>query len=325
MTRPQKTLCTIGIVVLLSAFWVAESIREFAIYLPRKTPLLIVLGLCCISAVVLGLKSVLSRRGDGKLGWGWFVALWILVAVLFVIVFPRAQAKADPNRNDSYDALLVSSTELLHGHYPYYIHDVYGHLDTHMPGALFLGIPFLILGRESLQNLFWLGIFMGFTTRYFRFRITAFAFLLIVVIASAHTLPNILDGADYPTNWMYISVAIFLFLGSIERGSRWKYVASSLLLGTAYSARPTYVLLTSPLLVAYLMQRMGAVAALRRMALPLSVTLAITAPFYLYDPSHFDPFHIVDHVGFLPPRFQSPMVTLLIVSAVATACIGFFV
>lgn len=324
-TTPQKIFRITGFIALLFAFWLAGSIREFFLYLPHQTPALIVLGLCCISAVVFSLKWLLSRREDGQLGWGWFVALWVLVAILFVIVFPRAQEKADPNRNDSYDALLVSSTQLLHGDYPYYVHDVYGHLDTHMPGALFLGVPFLMLGRESLQNLFWLGIFMWFTIRYFRFRATALAFLLVTVISNAHTLPNILDGADYPTNWMYICVSIFLFFHAIEQHSDWKFVASGILLGISFSSRPTYVLVTSPLLLAYLMQRIGIGAALPRIAFPLSVTLAVTAPFYLYDPPHFDPLHITDHVGFLPPHLQHPMVILLIVSAIATACTGFVV
>ena len=325
MTTVQKFVCNAGLVILLFAFWLAGSVREFAVYLPHETAALIALGLCCIIAVIFGMKWVLSRREDGRMGWGWFFALWVLVAILYLIVFPRALAKADMQKNDSYDALHVSSSQLLQGHFPYHVSDFEGNPVSPMPGALILALPFLILGRESLQNLFWLGIFIWLTVRYFRFRVTAFAFLLITIIGSAHTLPNILDGADYPTNWMYICVSIYLFFTAIEQDSGWKYVASGVLLGIALSSRPNYGLVIGPLLLAYLTQRIGLLSALRKIALPLAVTLAVTAPFYLYDPAHFAPFHVTDHLGFLPVWLQRPMLELLLVAAVATACTGFLV
>lgn len=325
MTTPQKTLSSIGLIALLYGFWLMGSIREFAVYLPHQTLVLVLLGLCCISTIVFGLKWKLARRKDGRLGWGWFVALWTLVAILYVIVFPRAMAKPDMQKNDSYDALRVSSTQLLHGHFPYYVRDFEGNPVSPMPGALLIALPFLVLGRESLQNLFWLAIFIWFTTKYFRFRVTAFAFLFVTVISSAHTLPNILDGADYPINWMYICISTYLFLKAIDGSSNWKFVPSGILLGVAFSSRPNYGLVIGPLLVAYLSQRIGFVRALRAIALPLAVTIAVTAPFYLYDPAHFAPFHVTDHLGFLPIWLQRPMLIMLLVATVATACAGFLV
>jgi hypothetical protein len=325
MTKLQKSLCNIGFIVLLFAFWLAGSVREFAVYLPHQILALIVLGLCCIGAVVIGLKWALSRRKDGRLGWGWFVALWVFVAILYMIVFPRALEKIDMQKNDGYDALHVSSSQLLHGHFPYHVRDFEGNPISPMPGALILALPFLVLGRESLQNLFWLGVFIWFTTRYFRFRVTAFAFLLVTVIANAHTLPNILDGADYPINWMYICVSVYLFFSAIDQDSNWKFIASGILLGVALSSRPTYGLTIGPLLIAYLTQRIGLISAIRRIALPLGVTLAVTLPFYLYDPAHFAPFHVTDHLGFLPVWLQGPLLIVLLVVAVATACSGFLI
>jgi hypothetical protein len=322
VTKLRELGTSLGWIVLLFACWLAGSILDLSIYLPHKIPAFAGLGLFCIVAVVAGLRWVQTRKGDMQLGWGWFAALWVLVAILYVIVFPRSLQKAD--RNDSYDALNLSSSQLLHHHFPYYVHAYSGGLVTHMPGALFLALPFQMLGRVSLQNLFWLGMFMWFATIFFRFRSTALAFVL-VMLANAHTSVNILDGADYPINWMYICISAVLFLSFAERGPDWKFAASGLFLGVALSSRPTYMFVIFPLVLAYLAQRIGAMAALRRVALPLLAMTAVTAPFYLYDPAHFAPLHNTDHLNFLPEQLQYPAVVLLIVLAVAAACAGFLV
>jgi hypothetical protein len=313
----------LGWIVLLFAFWLAGSILDLSKYLPHKVWAFAALGFFGILAVVASLRWVQKGKGNRQLGWGWFAASWALVAILHMIVFPMAQRKAD--RNDSYDGMLVSSAQLLHLHFPYYVRSFKGAPITPMPGALLLALPFQILGSVSLQNLFWLGIFMWFAAQFFRFRSTAFAFILVTVLASARTLVDILVGADYPINWMYICISTVLFLNSSKGPLRWKYVASGILLGVALSSRPTYALVLSPLILAYLSQQVGVMAGLRRIALPLSVTVAVTLPFYLYDPAHFTPFHVTDRLAFLPERLQHPVVVLLIVLAVVTACTGFLI
>jgi hypothetical protein len=80
-----------------------------------------------------------------------------------------------------------------------------------------------------------------------------------------------------------------------------------------------------PLVLAYLVQRIGTMAALRRVTLPLLAMTVVTAPFYLYDPAHFAPLHNTDHLNFLPEQLQHPMLVLLIVLAVAVSCAGFFI
>jgi hypothetical protein len=322
MTKPRELWFIAGWIALLFSCWLAGSILDLSIYLPHKIPVFAGLGLFCIVAVVAGLRWVQTRRSVKQVRWGWFVALWVLVAILYVIVFPMSLQKAD--RNDSYDALNLSSAQLLHHHFPYYVHAYTGGLVTHMPGALFLALPFQMLGRVSLQNLFWLGMFMWLTTKFFRFRSTALAFLL-VILANAHTLVNILDGADYPINWMYICISAVLFLSFAERGPHWKFAASGLFLGVALSSRPTHIFVIFPLVLAYLVQRIGTMAALRRVTLPLLAMTVVTAPFYLYDPAHFAPLHNTDHLNFLPEQLQHPMLVLLIVLAVAVSCAGFFI
>jgi hypothetical protein len=168
-------------------------------------------------------------------------------------------------------------------------------------------------------------MFIWFASQFFRFRSTAFAFLLVTVFGTARTLVDILDGADYPINWMYICISTVFFLSSAKEALRWKYIASGIFLGVALSSRPTYVLVLAPLILAYLIQRIGAMAALRRAMLPLLVMAAVTLPFYLYDPSHFAPLHNTDHLGSFPLWLQRPMLVVLVVLAVAVANIGFFV
>jgi hypothetical protein len=308
-----------GWIVLIFVEWLAGSIMDIRRYLPHWTLEVVALGLLGIAIVILGLKWLQTRQ----LGWGYFAALWVFVAVLYVIVFPIAQRRS--YRNDSDDALILACTQLLHHHFPYYERTFLGNPITPMPGALLLALPFQMLGRVSLQALFWIGLFIWFSISYFSFRSTAFAFLIVTILANAHTLVNILDGADYPVNWIYICIGTLLFLSYAERGFTWQFVLSGVFMGVALSSRPTYVLVIVPLIVAYLMQQVGAMIALRRIALPLFVMAVVTAPFYLYDPRHFSPFHVADRLSFLPEQLQHQVVLLLIVLTIATSCIGFFV
>jgi hypothetical protein len=322
MKRLRELSPVVGWIALLFAFWLAGSILDISAYLPHHVPVFIGLGFLGISVVIVGLKWTQVRRGAKEPGWIWFVALWALTFILYMIIFPIEQRR--PDRNDSYDALFASSTQLMHHHFPYYVHSFLGAPITTMPGALFLALPFRMVGQLSFENLFWLGMFIWFATQFFHFRSTALAFV-VVVLANAHTLVNLLAGADYPINWMYICISTVFFLNSAERGPKWKLGISAIFLGVSLSSRPTYLIVLSPLIVAYLVQRIGAMAALRRFALPLLAMTVVTAPFHLYDPAHFSPFHITDRLVFLPERLQHPIVVLLIALAFATACTGFLI
>jgi len=46
--------------------------------------------------------------------------------------------------------------------FPYYLRTYMGHAITPMPGALILSLPFLLMGRVSLQGPVWLAVFIFF-------------------------------------------------------------------------------------------------------------------------------------------------------------------
>jgi hypothetical protein len=322
MKNPREILYYLKWTPLLFAGWLAGSMLDLTIYLPGMRLAFILLGFVCITMVVAWLRWIQTRQPQPQIGWGWFAALGSIVFILYLIVFPRARAK--PDASDSYSALLNGCTQIAHLHFPYYAHSYQGNPITPMPGALLLALPFQIAGRLGLQNIFWVAIFIWFTTRFFRLRSTALAFLLLI-LANAHTLVNIVAGADYPINWIYVCVAAVLFLHAAEQPSFWKFAATSVLLGLALSSRPTYLLVFPPLLLAHLGQRMGGFAATLRLALPLSVTAAATLPFYLYDSPHFTPLHVTDRLAFLPPQQQHFAVPLLVFLAFAASCSGFLV
>src|ERR1035437_8454552 len=140
VTRVRKLWSSFGWIILLFACWLAGTIMDLFKYLPHKEPVFIVVGLFCITAVIACLRWVLKERTGKQPGWGRFAALWAFVAVLYMIVFPMSLEK--PDRNDSYSALYRASLQLLHGHFPYYVQAYSGGLITHMPGALFLALPF---------------------------------------------------------------------------------------------------------------------------------------------------------------------------------------
>jgi hypothetical protein len=322
LPKPRAQWRSIGWVSLIFALWLAGSFMDITRYLPHFRIVCILVGMGCISTIIPGLRRALRKSNQNRSGDGWLVALWVSLATVYAIAFPVIERR--PSRNDSDDALIVACTRLLHHEFPYYGHTFLGNPITPMPGALFFALPFQLLGRVSLQNLFWLGIFIWFAATWFRFRSTALAFLLVTV-GNLHTLVNILDGADYPINWMYVCISTVLFLNMAELGWGWKSVASGIFLGIAFSSRPTYVLVFAPLALAYLVQKVGAHRALQRIAFPLVVMAAITAPFYLHDPRGFSPLHVTDRLSFLPGSIQRPMIVLLVILALGTALTGFMV
>jgi hypothetical protein len=305
---------------ILFAAWVFTSETYAEMYLHSRFALFNLAGLVGFAAL-LGAMLWRQCHRNGKLHWGWFLALALVVVALFAVVYPLAQTK--PDRDDSGQALSLATSALLHGHYPYYARTYQGDPITPMPGCLLLAAPFQALGIAGLQNLFWWAMLILFARRYFKQRSTAFAFLL-AMLANAHITMNLITAADYPTNCIYLAIASALFLSSAPEPRRWPFAASCLLLGVAFSSRPTYLLVLPILLCAFLRQREGWLSALLKTAAPLAVTAAVTLPFYLYDRAGFSPLHLTHKFKFLPPEAQQPLMLALMLAAILTACTGFF-
>lgn len=310
-----------GALLLLALLWLAGSSMDIQKYTgPFAIPALL-LGLGIVALLLYGISSA-SRERLFKPANYVFVLLWLAVAVLYAVIHPISARHTVTQGNDSENALYLGATNLLHLHFPYYSRTYLNNPITPMPGALMLDTPFAGIGDAGLQSLFWLGVFIVFVLKYFRYRSTAL-FCLLLVLANAHTFVNFMTGADYPVNCLYVSVASFWFLHETREKGTARYWLSSLLLGLALSSRLTYLLIIPLLLAAFLWQQLGTLPAVRRLLQPLAISALVTIPFYLYDPSHFSPLHVANFLSAMTPAHQHLVFAALTGSAVLIALSGF--
>lgn len=310
--------------VLLFACWIVGAMAQLVKFFHGKAGIAVLAGAICVATLLWWLRSF-QAISAGQIRWSWLIAFWAFLTILYLILYPIAQRHIVGVGSDSEDALRVAVTQLLHRHYPYRLRTYLGNQITPMPGALFLAIPFYLMGRVSLQNLAWLAAFIFFCGRYFRLRSTALVFLLLFALGSACTLDAFAVGDDYVTNAWYVCFAVFFFLRTYEEDPNgWQHTLLGVLLGVTLSSRPAYVVIP-PLVLASLLQcGRGTLVALRSFALPLLVAIAVTIPFYVYDPLHFSPLHIQTKLNFLPPHERTLLIVSLPLLAILAACSGFF-
>jgi hypothetical protein len=314
----------VGIFLLISVCWALSSMYQLVKYFHVYAIFAVLAGMLGIAAILTCLRW-LQHPGKAQIHWAWLVAFWIVMTALYVAIYPIAQRHTVGLGNDEEDTLRLTAYRLLQRQYPYTGHTYLGNPITPFTGTILLATPFVLLGRASIQNLVWLALFILFCVKFFRFRSTALAFLLVMVLNAADVLNDFVVGADYTINTMYICVAVFLFLRTFDDDEMgWRHLLAGALLGLSLSSRVVYVVIP-PLVLAYLLQRgKGAAAALRSVALPILLAIAITVPFYLYDPAHFSPLEVGAKLKFMPPEYAQLMKILLPALALSIACMGFF-
>ncbi len=326
MVMSEKASLSIGgwaAAFLLIFLWAAGSSMDLEKYAAKHIVLCLISG---IGAVILLLSCIrfFSKRSFSQPFGYIIIGLWLLVVLSFSIIHPISARHVVTQGNDSEDALYRGATNLVNLHFPYYARTYLHNPITPMPGALILDSPFAMMGKAGLQNVFWFGIFAGFTAIYFRQRSTALICLLLV-LANAHTFVNLMTGADYPVNCLYICIAIFWFLRESDRLPTWQYWTSSLFLGLALSSRPTYLLVIPLLLTAYLIQLVGLRRTLQRISQPLTITILVTVPYYLYDRARFSPLHVANFLSAMTPAHQRAVFVMLVGTAILIAITTFFI
>jgi hypothetical protein len=324
--RLQIRWRNIGLVLLILFCWAVGSMPQLMRDLHGVNLYLVSLtGVLCTSATMAGLRYNLVNAA-GRISAAWLVAFWAVMLIFYLAIYPISQWHIFGVGSDSEDALRIASTQLMQFHYPYYTHTYLGNPISPLPGAVLLAGPFQAVGRVSLQNVFWLAIFILFCIRLFRHRATVLAFLIVMTFGTLVTLNNFLAGTDYTVNLWYVCAASLLFLKAhVENYSTWKRLAAGVLLGVTLSSRPVYPLILIPLLIAYLSQHKDLRCALLNMSIPLLVAAAITAPFYFYDSVHFSPLRLADKLEFLSPNNARAALVILPMIAISIACSGFFV
>ena len=224
--------------------------------------------------------------------------------------------------SDADDALEVAITEMLAGRYPYRARTFLDNPITPMPGAVFLAMPFYLLGNVALQNFFWLGLLFACLIRR---GIGASGGLWLAVglfgLCPSFTY-QLLQGSDYLSNGCYVLVFSVALLESVRRKSSTAWtVLWSILLGVAYSSRLNFVM-ASPLVFIWLLNCGGWRKALLGVLPCAFACVALTLPFWLADPEGFSPLHTVNKLDPDGTR-RGLAIAVAVVAGLASFGLGF--
>ncbi|MBW4028902.1 MAG: hypothetical protein HIU93_16170 [Acidobacteria bacterium] len=275
-----------------------------------------------IAALLLWLRS---RDKERPVSAKWLWACWGALTLMFVALYPLAERRIYGGGSDREDALRAASLQLVHGHFPYYVHTFLGNPISPLPGALLLSAPFLALKYVGIENLFWLGLFLYVVDRFFRNRAAVLIAVAIMAILALGTLDDFVVGGDFSANFYYVLIAVLVFIKTHERVTPvWQQVLSEIFLGIALCSRAVYLVFL-PLLFAYLLQQRKFWIAARAVTTPLLVAAALALPFYFYDPAHFAPLHIEHKLDFLPVASRALVQRLLMLAAFVPVVVGFLV
>lgn len=231
------------------------------------------------------------RRRPMSVAWALAIACLAGAALVFALLYPQAQARsAEGLGSDADDALNLAAGRLLAGQYPYAARTYLDHPISPMPGAVILAVPFCMLGNAAIQNSFWLIVYFAISAHVLGgVRLAALNLLLFLSFSIAIAHQHVV-GIDWVSNAIYVMAAMHLVLTVDSGQRRWAGLLVALFLGVTLSSRANFLLLV-PILFAALQARFGQAAALRQVGIGIMVALAITVPFYLFDPAGFSPAH----------------------------------
>jgi hypothetical protein len=209
---------------------------------------------------------------------GWFLLLFLILTAAFVVLYPISLKHTLNVGSDREDALRIELNAVHNHQYPYNARTFLGNPPTPLPGAMLLDAPFFALGHVAWQNFLWLAFFFIFTIRFFRYRATALFFLIVFLLLSPLNLGDFTSGGDYLTNFFYLTIAVALFIRSLDRAF-YACVPAALFLGVTLSSRIIYAVILIPLL-ALTLQRASRSRAIVLFVIVLLVAAAVTLPIF---------------------------------------------
>jgi hypothetical protein len=226
-----------------------------------------------------------------------FAVFTVLVLLtIFLGLYPLADRGLLGQGSDHDDSLDQAVTEIIHGRYPYYPRTYLDGPITKLPGAIFLAIPFVLLGTSAYQNIFWLALFVFVAPR--SVLQTRFSLLLVwfIFCFSPVIWQRYITGGDLLANNLSILISALFLLDSMHGQDSpsclTRRLVASLAFGVALSSRFNFLLLV-PQVFASIHHRVGFKSALRYIMLSFLVFVALTLPFYCFDPSGFAPLELL--------------------------------
>jgi hypothetical protein len=245
----------------------------------------IVVPIALTRLLPLGLAAISPRTAL------WLALLTLVVLIVaFAVVYPIVNSGAHfSGGSDRDDDVSIASWRLLHLDYPYYARTYLDNPISHLPGSYVLAIPFVLAGNGAIQNFFWLAALFLFLGRYLRDWRLALFFCWTVIFLSPGVLRELMTGGDLISNNIYVLLAATALLLTARAGRPpWLRCLAAVALGIALASRANFVFV-GPFLLVALAYAGGWRAAVRDMAVAAATFLALTLPFYLYDPDGFSP------------------------------------
>ena len=277
------------------------------------------------AALVIGYRYLLAKCISwlsAKTVWVLAVSTLLLIVAGFVVIYPVANSGRVGGGSDREEAVNAGVSEILHGRYPYYartevaVHPagedwVYRGPLSQMPGELFFAVPFVLLGNSAYQNFFWLAVLFLTLRWFFGDGRDALLLVWVAVFLSPVCLHEAMSGGDLLANsiWVFVITVIFVRIVPDARMAAGAKTVVAVLLGMALSSRINFLLI-GPLVLSMLVQTSGWKTAVRYMAVVAAAFLAVTLPFYFYDPENFTPLWLIrtrigQYSPILPPLAQS--------------------
>jgi hypothetical protein len=295
--RPNASVIVGALSLLLPSTWILQKylgLAGVAWYLVA-TSLILFFAIRHIS--LRGLPLISETKAFLLL-----ILTFFVICYGFSVVYPLANSGTFGPGSDCDDALNIAVTELIRGHYPYYLKTYFGNPISPLPGAVLLAIPFVLLGTSAYQNIFWLFAFLLTTKSYLNSWRTSLFFLWTALALSPAVLYHVFVGNDYLSNSLYILIFSFWMIRAVTgagHNESGKLIAAGLL-GIGLSSRANFVLIL-PLVFAALSENSGWKSAVKYTGIACAVFILITAPFYFYDPAGFSPLHTLNKIK----RFRS--------------------
>jgi hypothetical protein len=245
---------------------------------------------------------------------------WLAVFLAFAVLYPLANSGRFGAGSDSDEALNQATRALLLGRYPYYEHTYLGNAITPMPGGLLYAIPFVLLGNEAYQSLFWLPVaWLALRAAWSSRTREALLFLWLVLTTSPAIMHSVITGSDYIPNALAVLLSSLVLVGPTRQhdGLDRNSTIAAVLFGVALSWRANFVFVI-PLIVSRMAQTRGLRAAMILGAAALGSAVAVTLPFFFFDPEHFSPLHTRSKLGVQ----AGVLYGVLIVAALASALLS---
>jgi hypothetical protein len=281
LSRRVWPAVALGLALALPSLGTVEKYLGTAVAVVYLAAMLVVAPVAERFALPLFLRLV------GERGARWLaVATYVGLVVAFVVVYPIADSEMMGSGSDRDDASNLATNRLLDGEYPYAEKTYLGNPVSQLPGALVLAAPFVVLGTSAWQNFLWIPVFFVALARHLGSARLALFASWIVLAVSPGVLRELLTGGDLIANGIYVAVPMLVLL-RVPPG-RWLGLAVAVFLGVALSSRANYVY-ALPLLFAALAQLQGWREAILRTGIVSAALVAITLPFYAYDPDGFTP------------------------------------